>query len=64
MSDMGAGFRPVKAADAYEAEQPVPQEYAGALTATLSLEVTDTVKIRQLFVDWQGKIWLDASGEV
>ena len=56
MSDMRAGFRPVKEADAYEAEQPVPREYPGALTAMLSLEVTDTEKIRQLFVDWLGEI--------
>ena len=53
---MRAGFRPVKEANAYEAELPVQREYPGALTATLSLEVTDTEKIRQLYVDWLGKI--------
>ena len=35
-----AGFRPVEAADAYEAEQIVQREHPGAVTASLSERVT------------------------
>ena len=31
---VGAGFRPVEAADAYEAEQIVQREHPGAVTAS------------------------------
>ena len=56
MPEMGSGFRPVEAVDAYEAEQVVQREFPGAVTATLSERVTDTEKIRKMFMDWLGKI--------
>ena len=56
MPEMGSGFRAVEAADAYEAEQVVQREFPGAVTATLSERVTDAEEIRQLFLDWLGKI--------
>ena len=56
MPEMGSGFKPVEAADAYEAEQVVQCEFPGAVTATLSERVTDTEKIRKMFMDWLGKI--------
>ena len=40
-----AGFRPVEAADAYEAEQIVQREHPGAVTASLSERVTNEEEI-------------------
>ena len=51
-----AGFRPVEAADAYEAEQIVQREHPGAVTASLSERVTNETEIRRLFVAWLEKI--------
>ena len=45
-----AGFRPVEAADAYEAEQIVQREHPGAVTASLSERVTNEEEIRRLFL--------------
>ena len=56
MPEMDSGFRPVEAADAYEAEQVIQREFPGAVTATLSERVTDTKKIREMFMDWLEKI--------
>ena len=56
MPEMGSGFRPVEAADAYEAEQVVQREFPGAVTATLSERVTDKEEVRKLFMEWLGKI--------
>ena len=56
MPEMGSGFRPVEAADAYEAEQVVQREFPGAVTATLSERVTDKREIGWLFVVWPGKV--------
>ena len=56
MPEVGSGFRLVAAADAYEAERVVQREFPGAVTATLSEKVTDKEEIRQLFLDWLGKI--------
>jgi len=51
-----AGFRPVEAADAYEAEQIVQREHPGAVTASLSERVTNETEIRRLFVAWLEKV--------
>ena len=56
MPEMDSGFRPVEAADAYEAEQVIQREFPGAVTATLSERVTDKEQIRQLFVDWLDRV--------
>lgn len=53
---VGAGFKPVKAADAYEAEQIIQRENPGAVTATLSERVTNEAEIRRLFVAWLEKV--------
>ena len=53
---VGAGFRPVEAADAYEAEQIVQREYPGAVTASLSERVTNEAEIRRLFLAWLEKV--------
>ena len=45
-----AGFRPVEAADAYEAEQIVQRHHPGAVTACLSERVTNKEEICRLFV--------------
>ena len=50
--DIGAGFRPVEAEDSYEAEQIVQSEYPGAITASLSANMTDEKEVRRLFVEW------------
>ena len=52
---VGAGFRPVEAADAYEAEQIVQREYPGAVTAYQSELVTNEEEIRRLFLAWLEK---------
>ena len=41
LPDIGAGFMPVEAEDSYEAEQIVQREYPGAITASLSENMTD-----------------------
>ena len=51
-----AGFRPVEAADAYEAEKIVQREHPGAVTASLSERVTNEEEIRRLFVAWLEKV--------
>ena len=51
-----AGFRPIEAADAYEAEQIVQCEHPGAVTASLSERVTNEEEIRRLFVAWLDKV--------
>ena len=51
-----AGFKPVEAADAYEAEQIGHREHPGAVTASLSERVTNEEEIRQLFVVWLEKV--------
>ena len=51
-----AGFRPVEAADAYEAEQIVQRDHPGAVTASLSERVTNEEEIRRLFVAWLEKV--------
>ena len=51
-----AGFRPVEAKDAYEAEQIVQREHPGAVTASLSERVTNKEEIRRLFLAWLEKI--------
>ena len=51
-----AGFRPVEAKDAYEAEQIVQREHPGAVTASLSERVTNEEEIRRLFLAWLEKI--------
>ena len=56
MPEMGSGFRPVEAADAYGAEQVVQHEFPDAVTATLSERVTDKREIGWLFVVWPGKV--------
>ena len=56
MPEMGFGFKPVEAADAFEAEQVIQREFPGALTATLSKWVTDKEKIQKMFMEWLGKI--------
>ena len=56
MPGLGSGFKPVEAADPFEAEQAVQREFPGAVTATLSERVTDAEEIRKLFMDWLGKI--------
>ena len=53
---VGAGFRPVEAADAYEAEQIVQREHPGAVTASLSERVTNEAEIRRLFVAWLNNV--------
>ena len=52
LPDIGAGFRPVEAEDSYEAEQIVQREYPGAITASLSENMTDEKEVRRLFVEW------------
>ena len=49
---IGAVFKPVEAADAYEAEQIVQRQYPDAVTASLSEKVTDKDEIRRLFIEW------------
>ena len=56
LPDVGAGFRPVEAEDAYETEQIVQREYPGAVTASLSERVTDKQEIRRLFMEWFAKV--------
>ena len=51
MPEMGSGFRPVEAADAYEAEQVVQREFPGAVTATLSERMTNKREIGQPLLD-------------
>ena len=53
---VGAGFRPVEAKDAYEAEQIVQREHPGAVTASLSERMTNEDEIRRLFVAWLEKV--------
>ena len=53
---VGAGFKPVEARDAYEAEQIVQREYPGAVTASLSERVTNEEEIKRLFMDWLEKV--------
>ena len=55
-ASVDAGFRPVEAADAYEAEQIVQREHPGAVTASLSERVTNESEIRRLFVAWLEKV--------
>ena len=38
MPEMGSGFRPVEAADAYEAQQVIQREFPGAVTACSASE--------------------------
>ena len=52
LPDIGAGFRPVEAEDSYEAERIVQREYPGAITASLSENMTDEKEVRRLFVEW------------
>ena len=52
LPDIGAGFRSVEAEDSYEAEQIVQREYPGAITASLSENMTDEKEVRRLFVEW------------
>ena len=56
MPEMGSGFKPVEAADAYEAEQVIRREFPGAVTATLGERVTDKEKIQEMFMEWLEKI--------
>ena len=56
MPGLGSGFKPVEAADAYEAEQVVQCEYPGAVNAKLCERVADTEESRKLFMEWPGKI--------
>ena len=56
MPGLGSGFKPVEAADAFEAERVVQRQFPGAVTATLSERVTDVEEIRKLFMEWLGKI--------
>ena len=56
MPEMGSGFKPVEAADAYEAEHAVQREFPGAVIATLSERVTDKEEVRKLYTEWLGKI--------
>ncbi len=51
-----AGFKPVEAADAYEAERIVQREHPGAVTASLSERVTNEEEIRRLFLAWLEKV--------
>ena len=51
-----AGFKPVEAADAYEAEQIGQREHPGAVTASLSERVTNEEEIRRVFVAWLEKV--------
>ena len=51
-----AGFKPVEAADAYEAEQIVQREHPGEVTASLSERVTNEEEIRRLFLAWLEKV--------
>ncbi len=50
LPDIGAGFRPVEAEDSFEAEQIVQRQFLGAITASLSDNMTDGG--RRLFVVW------------
>ena len=38
MPEMGSGFRPVEAADAYEVQQVIQREFPGAVTACSASE--------------------------
>ena len=51
LPDIGAGFCPVEAEDSYEAEQIAQREYPGAITASLSENITDEKEVRRLFVE-------------
>ena len=53
---IGAGFKPVEASDAYEAEQIVQRQYPDAVTASLSDKVTDKGEIRRLLLEWLERI--------
>ena len=55
-SAVDAGFKPVEAEDAYEAEQILKSEHPGAVTAALSERVTNEEEIRRLFVAWLEKV--------
>ena len=61
LPDIGAGFRPVEAEDSYETEQIVQREYPGAITASLSENMTDEKEVRRLFVEWLKTLWLNRS---
>ena len=52
LPDIGAGFCPVEAEDSYEIEQIAQREYSGAITASLSENITDEKEVRWLFVEW------------
>lgn len=52
----GAGFQPVFAVDAYEARQIVERQHPGAVLASLDGELMDAITVRQLFLDWLGKV--------
>ena len=52
LPDIGSGFRPVDAEDSYEAEQIVQRKFPGAMTASLSENMTDEREVRRLFVEW------------
>ena len=52
LPDIGAGFRPIEAKDSYEAEQIVQREFPGAITASLSENMTDEKEVRRLFLEW------------
>ena len=56
LPDVGAGFIPVDATDAFEAEQIVQRKYPGAITATISDKITDRKEISRLFLDWLAKV--------
>ena len=55
-ASVDAGFMPVEATDAYEAEQVVQREHPGAVTASLSERVTNEEEIRRLFLAWLEKV--------
>ena len=52
LPDIGAGFRPVEAEDSFEAERIVQREFPGAITTSLSENMTDEKELRRLFVEW------------
>ena len=56
LPDIGAGFKPVEASDAYEAEQIVQRQYPDSVTASLSDKVTDKGEIRRLLLEWLERI--------
>ena len=51
-----AGFKPVEAADAYEAEQIVHSKHPGGVTASLNERMTNKEKIRRVLVAWLEKV--------